>query len=80
MKNLKGVAMGRDETEDTHLILALPVEDIINEPGEPDRLCVYILPNGTLRFKGTRARVKEFLEACSAAGLDLDIDHISRCG
>ena len=67
-------------SEKQPLILALPVADILNEPAELDRLCIQLLPDGTLRFKGTRARVLEFLDACAAAGLELRVDHISRCG
>ncbi len=64
----------------TRLIPALPAGDFISEPEEIDRFTVQLLTDGTIYFKGTRARIEEFLEGCAAVGLDVHVDHISLCG
>jgi len=64
----------------TRLIPALPAGDFVNKPEEIDRFFVRLLPDGTIYFKGSRARIEEFLGACAAIGLDIDVDHVSLCG
>jgi len=64
----------------TRLIPALPTSEFVEQPEEIDRLIVRLLPDGTLYFRGLRLRVEEFLEACAAVGLDLQVDHIALCG
>lgn len=62
------------------LISALPPGDFINKPEEIDRFIVQVWPDGTIRFKGTRSRIEEFLHLCSEEGFDVRVDHISLCG
>ena len=64
----------------TRLLPALPEGEYINKPEEIDRFIVQILPGGVLVFKGSRARIEEFLQACKEEGLVLTVDHVSLCG
>jgi hypothetical protein len=62
------------------LIPALPEGEFVNKPEEIDRFIVQLWPDGTLNFKGSRAKIEEFLRLCAAEGLHVQIDHISLCG
>ena len=72
---------GRQSTE--RLVAALPKanpEDFVNPPEVIDRFLVRIGPDGTLYFKGSRARVDEFVQRCIKSGLNMHVDHLSLCG
>ena len=62
------------------LLPTLPAGAFINKPREIDRFMVRVWPDGTLYFKGSRERVEEFLRLCAAAGVNVQVDHISLCG
>ena len=62
------------------LIPALPQGDFVDKPEEIDRFIVRVWPDGTLFFKGNRARIEEFLTLCNEAGLKVQVDHVSLCG
>ena len=62
------------------LIPALPPGDFVDPPEEIDRFLVRIWPDGTLYFKGSRARIEEFLRECAEVGLEVKVNHISLCG
>jgi hypothetical protein len=65
------------------LLPALPAknaDDFVEHPTEIDRFFVRIWPDGTIYFKGNRARIEEFLQCCREKGIVLDIEHISLCG
>lgn len=66
--------------ESTRLLAVLPDGDFINRPEEVDRFTIQVLPDGKISFKGSRARVEEFLRACKEVGLVIEIDYISLCG
>jgi hypothetical protein len=67
-------------TSSRRLVPALPEGDFVDKPEEIDRFIVRLWPDGTLFFKGNRARIDEFLALCAEAGLELEVDHISLCG
>lgn len=62
------------------LIPLLPEGDFVTEPEERDRFLVRLWPDGTVSFTGSRPRIAEFLQLCAQAGLEIRVDHISRCG
>lgn len=62
------------------LIPALPEGEFVRKPEEIDRFIVQLWSDGTLHFKGSRARIEEFLLLCIEEGLDVKVDHISLCG
>ncbi|HEY1351784.1 MAG TPA: hypothetical protein VGF67_19355 [Ktedonobacteraceae bacterium] len=65
------------------LLPALPAsdaDDFVEYPAEIDRFLVRIWPDGTIYFKGKRARIEEFLQHCREKGIVLTIKHISLCG
>ena len=62
------------------LIPALPEGDFVDKPEEIDRFLVRLWPDGTVFFKGNRARIDEFLKLCEEAGLTVNVNHISLCG
>lgn len=62
------------------LIPALSPGAFVEEPEEIDRFLVRIWPDGTIYFKGNRARVEEFLQGCAQAGLEVRVNYISLCG
>ncbi|HEU4784775.1 MAG TPA: hypothetical protein VFS83_15660 [Ktedonobacterales bacterium] len=62
------------------LIPALPAGAFVAKPDEIDRFVVRILPDGSLYFKGSRARIDDFIAACNEVGLELHISHIALCG
>ena len=62
------------------LVPELPPGDFIDPPAATDRFLLRVGANGTLYFKSTRPRIEEFLRLCAEAGLDVQVDHISRCG
>jgi len=62
------------------LIAPLPAGDFINKPEELDRFTIRVLPDGTIAFKGSRARIDEFLQRCADVGLVIQVDYISLCG
>jgi hypothetical protein len=64
----------------TRLLAALPAGEFVGKPPEVDRFMVRVWPDGTVYFKGSRERIDEFLRACAAQGVQLNIDHISLCG
>lgn len=72
--------MATDDSLSTAFIPPLPVGKFVNEPSEIDRFTVQIFANGTISFKGPRARVEEFLNACAETGMELRVDYISLCG
>lgn len=72
--------MKPDITSDLPLLPPLPEGDFIDPPPEIDRFTVQIFPNGTMAFKGPRARIEEFLQACAEHGLILEVDYTSLCG
>jgi hypothetical protein len=41
---------------------------------------VRVQEDGTLFFKGNRARIEAFLRACEEVGLELRVNHIAFCG
>lgn len=69
-----------EQQESTRLLAALPDGDFINRPEEIDRFTVHVFPDGKISFKGSRARVEEFLQACKEVGLVIEVDYISLCG
>jgi hypothetical protein len=64
----------------TRLIPALPEGAFVAKPDEIDRFVVRVLPDGSLYFKGSRARIDDFIAACNEVGLELHISHIALCG
>ncbi len=62
------------------LIPALPAGEFVNKPEEIDRFILQLWPDGTLHFKGSRARIEDFLRLCKEEELDVQVDHISLCG
>jgi hypothetical protein len=62
------------------LIAALPPGEFVDKPEEIDRFLVRLWPDGRLYFKGSRARIEEFLLLCIEMGLDLQVDYVSLCG
>ncbi|HTK12127.1 MAG TPA: hypothetical protein VL485_33455 [Ktedonobacteraceae bacterium] len=62
------------------LIPALPPGEFVDKPEEIDRFIIRLSPDGTLFFKGSRARIQEFLQRCAQAELDIQVDHVSLCG
>jgi hypothetical protein len=70
----------QEEARGTRLIAALPEGDFVEKPEEIDRFIVRLWPDGTLYFKGNRARIDEFLTLCAEEGLEIQVDHISLCG
>ena len=72
--------MQMSENNAQRLIPALPEGEFVDKPEEIDRFIIRLWPDGTLFFKGNRARIDEFLKLCEEAGLAVDIDHISLCG
>ena len=62
------------------LLPALPPGDFVDKPEEIDRFIVRVWPDGTLHFKGSRARIEDFLQKCKESGLEITVDHISLCG
>lgn len=72
--------MHTPENNAERLVPALPAGDFVDAPEEIDRFIIRLWPDGTLFFKGNRARIDEFLQLCKEAGLSVDVDHISLCG
>ena len=66
--------------EAERLLPALPPGPYVIEPEEIDRFYVRVQADGSLFFKGSRARIEEFLRACAASGLELRVGHIAYCG
>lgn len=62
------------------LIPALPAGEFLDKPAEIDRFFVRLWPNGRIFFKGSRARIEEFLRYCTEQGLDVQVDYVSLCG
>lgn len=62
------------------LIPALPVGEFVNKPEEIDRFLLQLWPDGSLRLKGSRKRIEDFLHLCNEEGLNVQVDHISLCG
>jgi len=62
------------------LIPCLPEGEFVTQPEERDRFLVHLWPDGTISFTGSRPRIAEFLHLCAQAGLEIQVDHISRCG
>ena len=62
------------------LVPELPAGDFIDPPVAIDRFLLRIGSDGTIYFKSTRPRIEEFLRLCAETGLDVQVDHISRCG
>lgn len=62
------------------LLPALAPGPYVIEPEEIDRFYVRIQEDGTLFFKGSRARIEEFLRTCAQCGLELRVGHIAYCG
>ena len=62
------------------LIAALPEEEFVDKPEEIDRFIVRLWPDGSLYFKGPRARIDEFVLLCREMGLDVQVDYLSLCG
>lgn len=62
------------------LLPALPPGPYVIEPEEIDRFYVRVQEDGTLFFKGSRARIEEFLRVCAECGLELRVGHIAYCG
>ena len=62
------------------LIPALPMGEFVNKPEEIDRFILQLWPDGTMSFKGSRARIEDFLRLCQEEGLDVQVDHVSLCG
>lgn len=71
---------GAPSTGAERLIPALPSGPYVIEPEDIDRFYVRVQEDGTLFFKGNRARIEEFLRACEAIGLELRVSHIAFCG
>lgn len=69
-----------DTAPTQRLLPALPDESFVQKPEEIDRFLVRLWPDGRLYFKGSRARIDEFLRLCAEAGIKVDVDHISLCG
>jgi hypothetical protein len=72
--------MDQQSAHNGRLLPALEPGDFIDKPEEIDRFMVRIWPDGTLYFKGSRARIEEFLQVCAAEGLDIHVNHIALCG
>ena len=62
------------------LLPALPKVEYVQEPEVIDRILIRLYPDGRLYFRGTRARIEEFLRACAADGIGITVDHIALCG
>lgn len=58
----------------------LPNVEYVLEPEVIDRLLIRIFPDGRIYFRGTRARIEEFLRECAADGIEINVDHIALCG
>jgi hypothetical protein len=67
-------------TAATRLLPELPPGDFIDQPIASDRFLLRIGPNGEIFFMSTHSRIEEFLQLCTEAGLNIHVDHISRCG
>jgi len=72
--------MQKPPNEAQRLLPALPPGDFVDKPEEIDRFVVRVWPDGSLYFKGTRARIEEFLRLCTEAGIEVQVDYISLCG
>ncbi len=72
--------MSDEPTGVERLIPALPPGEIINEPEDIDRLLIRVLPDGTISFRGPRARIEELLALCAEEGLIVRVDHLALCG
>lgn len=72
--------MQRQPSNAERLLPALPPGDFIDKPVEIDRFIVRIWPDGHLYFKGSRQRIEEFLQLCTEARIEVQVDHISLCG
>jgi hypothetical protein len=72
--------MANPDEAGQQLIPSLPEGDFVTEPEQRDRFLVHLWPDGTLSFTGSRPRIAEFLQLCTQAGLQIRVDHISRCG
>lgn len=62
------------------LIPGLPEGEFVTQSEQRDRFLVHLWPDGTLSFTGSRPRIAEFLHRCAQAGLEIRVNHISRCG
>ncbi|HEY0754317.1 MAG TPA: hypothetical protein VGD98_10175 [Ktedonobacteraceae bacterium] len=62
------------------LIPALPPGEFVDQPQEIDRFLVQLWPDGRLYFKGSRARIEEFLQTCQENDLAIEVDYVSLCG
>ncbi len=68
------------EHNSTRLIPALPPGEFLDPPEEIDRFLIRLWPDGRIYFKGSRARIEEFLQQCATQGLDIQVDYVSLCG
>jgi len=62
------------------LIPVLSPGTFVEEPEEIDRFIVRLWPDGTIYFKGNRARIEQFLQGCAEAGIKVHVNYISLCG
>jgi hypothetical protein len=72
--------MEQKQNNTARLIPALPDGPFMEKPAEIDRFLVHVWDDGHISFKGSRARIEEFLALCAEVGLEMQVKHLSLCG